>query len=269
MKERECRTQADLEKALAKRELPVLIGDCSFSLSGSAQVMASDSAQVRAYGSAQVRASGSAQVRASDSAQVTAYDSAQVTAYGSAQVRAYGSAQVRAYGSAQVTAYGSAQVTAYDSARVTTASKYVAVTKHGTGPKVTGGVLIELPALDTPEAWCEYHGVRVTGRRVKVAHLFKAVSDDWPSDYRTSYAPGSTPKADDWVANGECGGGLHFCARPTDALTYHSGATRYVSCPVRLDEISVIDVVKVKAKRVVAPGCSEVDINGEPVEEPK
>jgi hypothetical protein len=42
-------------------------------------------------------------------------------------------------------------------------------------------------------------------------------------------------------------------------------ATRFVACPVRLSEVSVIDAQKVKAKRVVAPGCREVTIDGSDV----
>ena len=231
---RECRTQAELEKALADKVIPILLGNGYFT----------------AY--------GSSQVRAYDSAQVTVYSSAQVTAYDSAQVRAYGSAQVTAYGSAQVTAYDSAQVTAYDSAQVT-ASKYVAVTDHGYNTNIHGGVLITIPKLDTPVAWCEYHDIPV---KKGVAILFKAVTGDWKSGYGWDYSPGATPETERFVKDDQCGNGLHMCAKPLDSLQYHREATRYVACPVRLSEMSVIDDQKVKVKRVIAPGCREVTIDG-------
>ena len=237
----------------------------------SAQVRAYDSAQVRAYDSAQVTASGSAQVRAYDSAQVRAYDSAQVMAYDSAQVRASGSAQVRAYDSAQVTASGSAQVRASGSAQVRAsdsaqvmASKYVAVTIHGTRCTIKGGVQIKLPALDTPAAWCEYHGVRVVKG---VATLYKAVADDWTTPYSAragiAYAPGATVEAPDWEPTPSCGAGLHAVPHTVDGLAYYPEATRYVAVTAPLDSLVVIDDDKVKAPRLTVKG--EVTADGRPV----
>jgi hypothetical protein len=255
-------------------------GSAQVRASDSAQVTAYDSAQVRAYDSAQVRAYGSAQVTASDSAQVTAYDSAQVRAYGSAQVRAsdsaqvtaYDSAQVRAYDSAQVRAYGSAQVTASDSAQVR-ASRYVAVTRHagrwGT-PVVEGGVLIDIPRPRTADEWCEVHGVEVTDG---VATLYKAVDDDYGTSYSRAagilYAPGTTPEAPDWDGGvAECGGGLHFVARPWEGLGFNGDATRFVACPVALVDIAVHEDAsmpnKIKARRVCGP-IVEVDQDGKAV----
>ena len=41
------------------------------------------------------------------------------------------------------------------------------------------------------------------------------------------------------MAVAECGGGLHFAGSPVAALEFNETATRYVACPVRLDEIVV------------------------------
>jgi hypothetical protein len=263
-----CSTQAELDAAIKKAkkyDYIELVGTGYF------EVTASGSAQVTAYDSAQVRASGSAQVRASGSAQVTAYGSAQVTAYGSAQVTASGSAQVTAYDSAQVRAYGSAQVRAYGSAQVT-ASKFVAVTLQRTAwgkPKVTGGVVIEVPETKTVADWIEYHGLTVKRGLVT---LYKAVDDDYATDHSRAkdiaYTPGSKPEAPDWDGGkAECGGGLHFVSKPVDGLRFNESATRFVACPVKVSEIAFHadgDTTKVKAPRVVGP-IVEVDINGEPV----
>jgi hypothetical protein len=132
----EVRTQAELDAALAKGDLPVLAADITFVISeGSPRVEAYDSSQprVEAYGSSQptVVAYDSSQptVEAYDSSQptVVAYDSSQprVEAYDSSQPRvvAYDSSQptVEAYGSSQPTveAYDSSQptVVAYDSSQ--------------------------------------------------------------------------------------------------------------------------------------------------------
>jgi hypothetical protein len=78
----------------------------------------------------------------------------------SSSMRAYDSSSVWAFGSSSVWAYDSSSVWAYDYSSVR-ASKYVPVQKHGDGPKVSGGVLIEIPKIKTAEEWCEFHGVEI------------------------------------------------------------------------------------------------------------
>jgi hypothetical protein len=222
--------------------------------------------EVSDSGSASVRASDSASVSAFDSASVSASDSASVSASGSASVRASGSASVRASGSASVRASGSASVRASDSASVS-ASKYVAVHLHSQRVTLDGdGHIIDLTGIDFNDAaqWCEYHAVEV---RDGIAYLYKAVGDDWLSDYGTSYAPGTTPEAPDWKSTRQCGQGLHFCAHPHQSLAYKQNATKFVKCGVRIDEIVTLDD-KIKAKRVVDP-CVEVDVHGDVVDTSK
>ncbi len=268
-------TQQGLDAAIDRGDHPHLTGDGEFTVTGSATVRASGSATVEAYGSATVEASDSATVRAYDSATVEAYGSATVEASDSATVRASGSATVEASGSATVEASGSATVEAYGSATVRAsgsatveATKYVAVQDHGPSVSVTGGVLIQVRRPTNGGEWCEFYGVEVTDG---VATLYKAVEDDWRGGHKTSvtYRPGDTPEAPDWDGGKEeCGGGLHFSPRPYMARTYCSGATKYVGCPVRVEDIvvhpdgSMPD--KVKAKGVCAP-VFEVDEDGTPV----
>jgi hypothetical protein len=284
----ECAAQAELDKALANKKpdeivvctggtwsRPLVVsgsasvrasGSASVRASGSASVEASGSASVRASGSASVEASGSASVEASGSASVRASGSASVRASGSASVEASGSASVEASGSASVEASGSASVRAYDSASVQ-ASKYVAIHKHpasGYGtPKITGGVVIEIPKLDTPQAWLDYHGIPVVRG---VAVLYKAVDDGYGANHNGfKYEPGTIPEAPDWDPHNGCGNGLHFCARPLIAKDkYHPNATRFVGCPVKVTDLVVIDESKVKAPRVCKP-CFEVDKHGDPI----
>jgi hypothetical protein len=170
---------------------------------------------------------------------------------GSASVWAYDSATVRAYGSATVWAYGSVTVRA---------SAFVAVHIHGDTPRVDGGVQIRVPHLTDAADWCNYHDIPVDGETVV---LHKAVRDDWRSAHGTSYAPGASPVADDWEPSRSCGGGLHLVALPWEGCRYDSQASRFVGCRVRLDEVVVIDVEKVKVPRVLE--CFAVDIDGEVV----
>ena len=278
-KEIEVKSQQELNEVCAKGDIAIVrqgvyeaYGSAQVTACGSAHVTACDSAHVTAYDSAHVTACdsahvtacGSAQVRAYDSAQVRAYDSAHVTACGSAQVRAYDSAQVRAYDSAQVTACGSAQVRAYGSAQVT-ASKQVAVTITGK-PKVTGGIQIKYKGPTTARQWLDNYGVKAVKG---VVTLYKIVRDDFKSQYGTSYAPGSTPKADDWDGGkAECGRGLHFCPDPTLCIQFDSMGTKFIACPVKVSEIAVHKdpqyPTKIKAPRVCSPTW-EVDIFGKSV----
>ena len=211
-------------------------------------------------------------MRAYDSSQVTACDSSQVRAYGSSQVRAYDSSQVRAFDSSQVRAYGSSHVTAFNSSQVTAcgssqvrAGKYCAVTVRGKTAKVIGGVIIRVPTISTAKQWCDFYGVKV---RNGVAILYKFVREDFTSKYKTSYAPGTTPKAPDWDPQPECGSGLHFSPRPEMALEFDSEGKRFVACPVLVSEIVVhpngSSPQKVKAPRVFSP-CYEVDRDGNPI----
>ena len=84
-----------------------------------------------------------------------------------------------------------------------------------------------------------------------------------------AYIPGTTPEAPDWDGGkAECGGGLHFCALPGTAKTYFPEATRFVACPIALEDIVVtqnpIYPNKIKARRIFAP-IYEVNENGEPL----
>ena len=231
-------TQAELDAALASGEARIIIDsprDVWLSL------IASGSATVRAYGSATVEASGSATVRA--------YDSATVEAYGSATVEAYGSATVRAYDSATVRA-----------------SSHVATHLHSQSVTVTGGVVIDVSALDLtdPTTWADYSGVDHTDRH---ATVFKAVDDTLNAGQGytiTAYPIGGTVAAPDWRANASCGHGLHFGATPHQALRYYNGTgpARYLECRVELDTLVPL------GDKCKAPSCEvvrEVDVMGRPL----
>ena len=186
---------------------------------------------------------------------------------GDGKFEIYGSSQVRAYGSSQVTAYDSSQVTAYDSSQVT-ASKQVAITKHGKKTKVKGGVQIDYQNPQNLADWFEEYGLKA---KRGVVILYKAVGSDFKSERGGDYTPGTTPESDSWSTKEECGHGLHFCGTPCHALGMAANAKRFVGCPVRVDSIAHWPngdyPQKVKAPRVVKPGCFEVDIDGKPIAE--
>jgi hypothetical protein len=232
--------------------------------SGSATVQAYGSATVQAYDSATVQAYGSATVQASDSATVQAYGSATVQAYDSATVQASDSATVQAYDSATVQAYDSATVQAYDSATVR-ASTHAAVHLHSARAVVTGGVLIDIAALDLrdPATWCGYHGVQVHDG---TALLYKAVNASLAAGHQyykaTTYTIGSDVTADDWRDDHDCGGGLHVSPRPDQAKRYRPDSetdTRYLRVAAALTDLRPIgDKAKARTVSVLA----EVDAAG-------
>ncbi len=243
MSTRTVTTQAELDAALAEHVDIITINSprgvwLTISHTGSATVEALGSATVRAWDSATVEALGSATVEASGSATVRAWDSATVEASGSATVAASGSATVRA-------------------------SKWVAVHLFSARATVSGGVVIDVSALDLDDlaTWTEYHGATVTDGTLTA---YKAVGDDWQADRKGwVYAPGATVTAEDWDAKPECGGGLHLCLTPSKSRGYYSAATRYVECLIDVTEAVVVDRDKVKARSVRV--VREVTIDGEPV----
>jgi len=167
--------------------------------------------------------------------------------------------------SGHFTASGSATVTAYDSATVT-ASGSVPVHRFGDGPKVKGGVLLQVPDLDTcaPEVWADYSGVTVT--KAGYATVYAAVDGEFWKGHGyipTRYAPGDKPTAEDWKPSRRCGSGLHFGATPHHARRYNTDAKRYVACRIKLaDAVPLGDKIKAESCTVLY----EVDIDGERVD---
>ena len=187
-----------------------------------------------------VRASGSATVEASGSATVEAWDSATVRASDSATVRAWGSATVRA-------------------------APYVAVHLFSARATATGGIIIDIAALDQhdPRTWCELHGVTIDDDGN--AHLYKAVDDNLTAGHSwtpTTYAIGGDPRCNEWLANNCCGFGLHVCPTAWQARDHYSDATRYLEVTAPLASLRPIDATKCKAPTVHV--LREVDLNMRP-----
>ncbi len=173
-------------------------------------------------------------------------------------VEAWGLATVRASGSATVRAWGSATVRA---------DPYVAVHLFSARATVSGGVVIDIAALDLddPEVWCTYHGIEVTDG---LATVYKAVDDRYFSGHGTCYKPGATPNAPDWQPTKFCGQGLHFSPTPRQAQAYnHATATaaKYVACGIAVADLIPLGSDKCKAPRVVR-ACVEVDLDMRPIQ---
>lgn len=258
-------TQTELDQALADRAETVYIQSeegvwLTLTDTGSSHVVARGSSHVVARGSSHVEAWGSSHVVAWDSSHVVAWDSSHVVARDSSHVEARGSSHVEAWDSSHVEA-----------------GKLVAVHLHSQRVQLAGGVVIDMTAVDytDPQTWCDIAGVKVVDG---IATLYKAVDPDYHAGQhyiRTSYAPGSTPAAQDWRDDNRCGGGLHFGPTPAAAL-------RYANCPTWKAKFLAVGVAvadlrpitsgsgtipdKCKAPRVVTP-CVEVDRYGKVVQQ--
>ena len=197
-----------------------------------------------------------------DKALVTASDTDLVACCGDGWFVAWDSSHVEARESSHVVARGSSHVVA---------SKYVAVHKMTPSAIVRGGVIIEPPPIDSPRAWLDYCGVPVTHG---IVILYKAVDEQYHASHRLpngelpDYSPGSKPAAPDFDPSArDCGCGLHACASPSTALSYHRGP-KFIAIPVRVSEMGKPDpngdTNKIRFKRAAKP-VYEVDIYGERV----
>jgi len=284
----EIATQAELD-ALKSGDIGIVrVG--TFLARGSSHVVAWGSSHVEAWGSSHVEAWGSSHVVARERSHVVAQERSHVVARGSSHVEAWGSSHVEAWGSSHVVARGSSHVVARERSHVVAwesshvvawesshvvaqershvvASQYVAVHRHGAAPVVVGGVVIDVKPPVNAIEWAAFYGARITNGTVLV---YKAVRDDYRSAHGFPYRPGTTVEAPDWDGGlAECGGGLHFSPSPLAALEFDDAATRFVACPVSLDDIRPPDERdayphKIKARRVVGP-IFEVDRSGVPV----
>ena len=239
----------------------------------SSSVVAWGSSYVAAWGSSYVVARGSSSVEAWDSSRVEAWDSSHVVARDSSSVVARGSSHVDAMDSSSVVARDSSSVVARDSSSVVAwgsshvaASRFVAVHLHSAHATVTGGVVIDITALDLTRLpdWADYHGVDVVDGE---AIVYKAVGGNLRSGRGFAYPLGETVTCPDWDPTPTCGAGLHFSPHPTQARDYYRGATRYLRCAVPVTDLVVIDghalhlapKVKARSARVLC----EVDIHGD------
>jgi hypothetical protein len=239
----EVKTEAELRAALADGNTPVVVADISIVFRGT------EAPRIIAT------ATGKLHVVARESSQphVVAWESSQphVVAWGSSQPH------VVAKGTVQLSVRGSVSIVA---------AAAVAICILGGSPKIDGDGFVTRVDRSTPEKWCEYYGVEIEDG---IALIYKAVRNNYVSKRGMSYAPGTCPEAPDWDGPArECGGGLHFSPCPSMARTFDEEATRYLACPVRLDETVVHPdgayPDKCKAKRVALP-CWEVELDGTPV----
>ena len=204
-------------------------------------------------------------INSPDGVWLTLRGSSHVVAWGSSHVVAWDSSHVVAWGSSRVEARGSSHVEARGSSHVE-AGAYVAVHLWSQRVALTGGVVIDMTALDLDDRdqWTAYHGVKVTDGK---AILYKAVDGDLNAGQHytlTAYPIGGTVTAPDWRDDRDCGGGLHFGVSPTHARQYYNGDgdPRFLAVAV---DAATLRPLRDKAK---APSCTvlrEVDVHGDEV----
>ena len=274
MKYVECKTQAELDAAIAAGDHPILVGGGHFIARGNSTVTAWGNSTVTAWGNSTVTAMGNSTVTAMGNSTVTARGNSTVTAMGNSTVTAMGNSTVTAWGNSTVTARenstvtargnstvtarGNSTVTARENSTVTamenstvtawgnvmiramgraviTASIAVVVLCHGCDVTVTGGIKIQAMEPTTAAEWCEHSGVTVVDG---IATVYKGVRDNYHSDHGCDYSPGLTPVAADWDGGTlECGGGLHFSPSPIQTLSFCEHAKHFMACQVALADM--------------------------------
>jgi hypothetical protein len=232
-------------------------------------VAAWDFSRVVALGSSRVEAMGSSRVVACEASSVMALGFSSVVSRNSSRVVAMDSSSVEAMESSRVEARGLAIIRVTSCASVV-ASAMVTVVIEGCGENVSGGNQIKVKHPETALEWCEHYGVEIEG---DTAILFKGVNDKSYPPHGADHTPGSIPLATDWdgCVDERCSG-LHFSPHPAMTLEFHSGATRFLACPVLLSGIAVPP--RGMCPQIVrAAGCCapvwEVDRDGKRVENAK
>jgi hypothetical protein len=247
----EVRTQADLEKALAKTnngadELIVCLGGGHFTL--------------RENSTATLWENSTATLRENSTATLWGNSTATLWGNSTATLWENSTATLRENSTATLRGNSTGRVDAQPHSHVRRDPRSTAA--------INGGIVLDLLIPKTGAEWCDFYGLDV---KDGVVVLFKAVGPRFRSRNGVHYTPGTEPAAPDWDGGAqECGGGLHFSPHPQMALEFVSASEHFIACPVKVDEIVVhpdgVYPQKVKAPRVCAP-CWEVDRDGEPVTE--
>ena len=206
---------------------------------------------------------GSSRVVARESSSVVARESSRVVARGSSSVEAWESSSVEAWGSSRVEARGSSRVEARESSSVVAWGR-ASARQISDDAQCTGNAY----RVQTGAEWADYEGIDVIDGHVM---LYKALSADLTGGHGhgVTYEVGATVVAGDWdPATGvQCGGGLHLCAHPAQALAYNSEAVSVVECRVALDDVAVYepDMSKVRCRQVDVVRTSHTVDRGWPV----
>jgi hypothetical protein len=90
--------------------------------------------------------------------------------------------------------------------------------------------------------------------------LYKSVNEDSLCDFRTGKIKyeGTVECPDfDPSKDRECGGGLHLCATPMEALSFANGPAKVLKCKVKLKDIVVY------GKNIQKVRCRKVEVLGE------
>ena len=264
-------TQAELDKALAEGNIPVIVSNAHFEIREGSPVIeigGSSSPSMVAWGSSSPRMVA----RESSSPRMEAWGSSspRMVAWGSSSpsMEAWESSSpsMEAWESSspRMEAWGSSspRMVARESSSVTgTVGKHtlVGVLKHDRATvDLPGAVILKTPeSVKTVEEWIDYYDC--AGSEEGAMEVYKRVGDDLASERGVVYAIGTEVACDDWNDRAECGGGLHFSPSAGATRRYSSGS-RVLLCEVQAADVVLLgDKLKAPACKVIA----EVDEDGE------
>ena len=239
-------------------------------------VEAWENSSVEARGNSSVVAWGSSSVEARGNSSVVAWENSSVGAWENSSVVAWGSSSVEAWGSSRVEAWENSSVSGFDFSFLSILSTSVIVKKLYQYAIVRLTSKIKLPKkpktvtiIDHSKVelkynkttFVEYYDLEKTSNKVI---LYKSVNPETLCDFRTNSikyegiveCPDFNPSK-----KHECGGGLHLCAKPSQALSFNQG--QLLKCEVDLKDIVVYskNIEKVRCKKVKVLG--KCNIKGE------
>ena len=241
---------------------------------GNSSVEARENSSVEAWGNSSVVARENSSVEAWENSSVVARGNSSVEARGNSSVVALGNSSVVARENSSVEARGNSSVSGFEFSFILVLSTTVVLKKlyqyvivrlrsKVSIPKKPKTVTIidhsKIELKHDKKTFVEYYELDA-----KKVILYKSVDPKTLCDFRTGTIKyeGIVECPDfDSSNKRECGGGLHLCAKPSQALSFNQG--QLLKCEVDLKDIVVYSksIEKVRCKKVKVLG--KCDIKGE------
>ena len=161
---------------------------------------------------ATLRGNASATLRENASAEL--WENASAELWGNSRAELWENASAELWENSRAKLWGNSRAELWRNSRAEL-SRFTVAWLHSSSAKATGtGHVIDVTdaALSTPDAWAEYHGVKVVDG---IATVYKALYDHFGTGrlgWEGKYAPGETPEAPDWRDDASCGGGFRCIA---------------------------------------------------------
>jgi len=214
MEWKECKTQVEVDAAVAAGHGVVLRGNSRAYLRGNSRAYLRDNSRAVLYGSSRADLDGNSRA--------DLYDNSRADLYGNSRADLYDNSRADLYGNSRAVLYGNSRAVLRDFATGYVLSDRA---KIRAGSRAT---VIRPDYPTDPAAWAAMKLIPVKRGRMT---LWKTTDMDGLSfhDRETAYTVGKVTTAKDWDADhkGECGCGLHLADSPESARSFVSRDTEF------------------------------------------